>query len=126
MPVYEHSTNLFKKLRDEHEANIYHPDRNSTAAKCYCECNNKQWSTIGNEKCWGQKRAEFVHRLHTKYPILCSRYRRKRFIKNSATHRLPPTSFVTLGSLMERRGDRGSLHHCQKSRQKSHKAWQIG
>lgn len=44
-----------QKAWDEHAANIYHPDRNSTAAKCNCECNNKQRSTMGNEKSWGAK-----------------------------------------------------------------------
>lgn len=63
--------------------------------------------------------------LHTKYPILCSQYRQKRIHQNSATHRLPMTSFVTLGSLMERKKTEDHSITAESS-EKSHKAWQIG
>ena len=72
------------------------------------------------------KAGRVVRRLHTKYPILCSQYRQKGIHQNQQHAPSPPDFLCHPGVPDGEKGDTGSLHHCQKSRGNSHKAWQRG
>ena len=97
-------------LKSSRWANIYHQD--PTAARCHCERNNKQPSTIGNEKCRGAKEAE--RRAVSILSIrLCAHSTHwEGFIKNRRHAPSPPDSLCHPGVPDGEKGDRASLHHC--------------
>lgn len=124
MPVYEHSTNLFKKP----EMSVRLTFITLTGIPHHLSVTESVTTNSGTQqemKSAGGTAERAACCLHIKYPILCSQFRlRKKIHQSSGTHRLPSTSFVTLGSLMERRMQR-ITPSLTKHWGESHKMWQM-